>query len=321
MLELPRWLLATVSAAFAVFHAVLGVLAYRGYDNDWLLALSITIYLATVALVVLAKVGLGMGSFVGALAGIGATSTAVIANLGITPGQTGTYASWYVGGMAVLLGIVAVRGQGLIAWTTAGIVTMVVVQAAGVAGIGSAGVVGMVILVAAGQATARSLSKADREIEELQKAAIADEAGIAATRAASEARRERLQVVLTRVLPALSYITSKQGNVSDAERKKLVALEAALRDDIRGRKLVTAEIQAATARARERGVQVLLMDEGGLDQVSSTELTVIMSKVANAIDQVQAGKVVVRSPRGEKHMVTVTATRPGTNAPDLWLRI
>ena len=43
-------------------------------------------------------------------------------------------------------------------------------------------------------------------------------------------------------------------------------------------------------------------------------------KVAGAINSVVAGKVVVRSPRGEKWVVTVMATRPGTEAPDLWLK-
>jgi len=45
-----------------------------------------------------------------------------------------------------------------------------------------------------------------------------------------------------------------------------------------------------------------------------------LEKVAGAINSVVAGKVVVRSPRGEKWVVTVMATRPGTEAPDLWLK-
>jgi hypothetical protein len=295
-------------------------LAWKGYDNYLLLAISIAVYLISVATSVLLKRGLEMGSLVGAVAGIGAVSTSVIANLGISPGQTGTYASWYVGGMGVLLGIVAVRGQSLIAWVSAALVTSIVIQAAGLAGVASSGVVGMVVLIAAGQATAGSLARADREIHELQQSAIANEAETASAIAAGTERKERLQQVLTKALPALSYISSTKGKLSEDERKKLMALEASLRDDIRGRRLAADIVQLATKAARERGVQVMLMDEGGLDKLSKRELNVVLEKIANAIDQVQAGKVVVRSPRGEKFLVTVTATRPGTSSPDLWLR-
>lgn len=320
MLEVPRWLLALVASSFATFHAVLGILAWHGYDNYFLLALSIAVYLITVAAAVMLKRGLEMGSLVGAVVGIGAVSTSVIANLGISPGQTGTYASWYVGGMGVLLGIVAVRGQSLIAWVSAALVTSIVVQAAGVVGVLKAGIVGMVVLIAAGQATAGSLRRADRDIHDLQQAAIANEAETASAIAAGTERKERLQQVLTKALPALSYISSTKGKFSETERKKLIALEASLRDDIRGRRLASDIVQAATQAARERGVQVMLMDEGGLDKLSKRELNAVLQKVADAIDQVKAGKVVVRSPRGEKFLVTVTATRPGTSSPDLWLR-
>ena len=48
MLEVPRWILATVVIAFATFHAVIGALAWEGYDNHFLLVLSIVLYLASI---------------------------------------------------------------------------------------------------------------------------------------------------------------------------------------------------------------------------------------------------------------------------------
>jgi hypothetical protein len=97
-------------------------------------------------------------------------------------------------------------------------------------------------------------------------------------------------------------------------------LEARLRDDIRGRDLVNEEVRLATRNARERGVEVVLLDEGGLTNISQIELNNILGKVSGAINSVAAGKIVVRSPRGESWLVTVIATRSGTEAPDLWLK-
>lgn len=320
MLNAPRWLLALVSVSFATFHAVLGAVSWHGYDNVWFLAASIAIYLTTVALAVSLSPGLQMGTGVGVITAVGAVATSEVANLGITDGQTGTYASWYVGGMGVLLGIAAVRGQARLAWVAGLIVGLVVVQEAGVAGIGSSGLVGMVVLIAAGQATARSLARADREVAELQETEIQAQAAIVSAEAAGAERRERLQNVLTKALPALSYITSTKGKLSEDQKEKLLRLEAGLRDDIRGRQLINDSVREAAQLARERGVEVLLLDEGGLEEVSDTLRKAVLDKVTVALNSVTSGKVVVRSPKGEKWLVTVAATRPGTNAPDLWLR-
>jgi hypothetical protein len=125
---------------------------------------------------------------------------------------------------------------------------------------------------------------------------------------------------LKEALPALTSISSNDWNVDERGRTELMQLEARLRDDIRGRDLVNEEVRLATKSARERGVEVVLLDEGGLANLSQVELNNILGKVAKAISSVAAGKIVVRSPRGERWLVTVIATRSGTDTPDLWLK-
>lgn len=320
MLEVPRWILATVVISFASFHAVIGALAWEGYDDHTLLVVSILIYLFSVGLSVSMQSGLVMGRSLAIMISIGAITTSLVANEGITSGQTGTYASWYVGGMGVLLGVLSVRAQAAIAWVSAAIVTAIVFQAAGVAGIGTAGVVGMVVLIAAGQATSKSLARANREVEELQSKELAAEAAIARVGAANDERKKRLNAVLSRALPALQSVANAKTALTEGQREELLNLEASLRDDIRGRRLNSESVQAAAALARGRGVQVILLDEGGLDSISDEQLSNVLGKVTHAINSVNAGKVVVRSPRSEKWLVTVMATRPGTQAPDLWLK-
>lgn len=320
MLEVPRWILATVVIAFAIFHAVIGALAWEGYDNHVLLILSIILYLASIGIAVSMQEGLVVGKLMGSLIAIGAVAASLVANLGITSGQTGTYASWYVGAMGVVLGVLAVRGQAAMAWLSAGIVTAIVFQAAGVAGIGTAGVVGMVVLIAAGQATAKSLKRANREVEELQTKELETEAALARVRAANLEREKRLKTVLSQAIPALEAVARSKNVLSYSDREALLNLEASLRDDIRGRRLNSEDVKVASAAARARGVQVILLDEGGLDALTDDQLKNVLNKVVHALNSVHAGKIVIRSPRSEKWLVTVMATRPGTQAPDLWLK-
>jgi hypothetical protein len=285
-----------------------------------LLVVSILIYLSSVGLSVSMQSGLVMGRALALMISIGAIGTSLVANEGITSGQTGTYASWYVGGMGVLLGVLSVRAQAAIAWVSAAIVTAIVILEAGLEALGTAGVVGMVVLIAAGQATSKSLARANREVEELQGKELAAEAAIARVGAANDERKKRLNAVLSRALPALQSVANAKTALTEDQREELLNLEASLRDDIRGRRLNSESVQAAAALARGRGVQVILLDEGGLDSISDEQLSNVLGKVTHAINSVNAGKVVVRSPRSEKWLVTVMATRPGTQSPDLWLK-
>lgn len=321
MINLQRIAVSLVAILFGVFHAVLGALSWEQYNDVLLLATSIAIYLVTLTLSVVLRSGLSMGWVLAVVALIGGLATALTANAGIGEGETGTYASWYVGGMGVLLGIVAVRGQALFAWLGSVLITLVVIGAAGVGGILTAGVVGMVVLIAAGQGTARALARADRELAELQASEKASQIAITSAESSARERRNRLQNVLKLALPALSFISAKSGKLNASEREELINLEANLRDEIRGRLLVNPEMREAVTAARGRGIQVLLLDEGGLESLSENERQHVLSKIAAAISSVKAGKVTVRSPRGESFVVTVVATRPGTSAPDLWLRL
>lgn len=321
MINLQRIAVTTVAIMFAVFHAVLGALSWTQYNDVLLLVASIAIYLVTITLAVVLRTGLEMGWLLATVSVIGAVATAVTANAGIGEGQTGTYASWYVGGMGVLLGVVAVRGQAIFAWLGSLLVTLVVVQAAGLGGILTAGVIGMVVLIAAGQGTARALRRAGRELYELQESEKASQIAISSAESSARERRSRLQNVMELALPALSQISTKSGKLSAKEREALINLEANLRDEIRGRLLVSQEVRDAVTAARGRGIQVLLLDEGGLEALTESERVHVLRKIAAAINSVKEGKITVRSPRGESFVVTVVATRPGTSAPDLWMRL
>jgi hypothetical protein len=80
-------------------------------------------------------------------------------------------------------------------------------------------------------------------------------------------------------------------------------------------------MRAAIKAARERGVEVLVLDEGGLDDLSEDERESVLAKASVSFDFVYEGRLTIRSPKGEDWRITVAAIRPGTAAPDLWVKI
>jgi hypothetical protein len=73
--------------------------------------------------------------------------------------------------------------------------------------------------------------------------------------------------------------------------------------------------------ARDRGVEVQVLDDGGLELLEDLERERVLAEVAKYVSKVESGKLVLRSVADEKWVVTVTASRPGRDAPDLFVRI
>jgi hypothetical protein len=97
--------------------------------------------------------------------------------------------------------------------------------------------------------------------------------------------------------------------------------EVELRDEIRGRELVNDKIRVSIRNARKRGVEVVLLDEGGLDGLDQETKQRLLTDVANAIDGIQTGRVTVRTVRGEDWLITVLASDNPNEPPTLWLKL
>ena len=97
-------------------------------------------------------------------------------------------------------------------------------------------------------------------------------------------------------------------------------LEASLRDDIRGRTLLNQRLRTELTIARSRGIEAVILDEGGLLDLSEPEREEIRDKIADALSRISEGRVTIRAPKGEKWAATLVATRSGTQEPDVWLR-
>lgn len=320
MIRVPRWLVSTLSAFFAVFHALLGYAALSEYKNPVHGAVAVTLYLIAVVATAVFYRGLKL-PVAQALANL-AVSIFVpyLTNLNLNPGEASTHSTWYVIGIATLLAGTAVRQQVVIAWIGIVILTFQEILWAGFVIGWQTGLAGALLLVFAGHAISRGIERAAKEAERYAQQALEDATQIVVSKVAAGERRQRLDFALAGALPMLKVIESQNGKLDDSQKNAARLLEASLRDEIRGRELINDQVRSAARSARERGVEVVILDEGGVDQMPISQKEEILEKVCAAMESIEEGRVTLRAPVGEAWNVTLVATRPGIAKPDVWLK-
>ena len=229
--------------------------------------------------------------------------------------------AWVVMGTAVLLTATAVRQHPRLA--ILGLISLVaqIVISYGPISFISAGLVGAIVFVLAGLGVSGGIRRANLEAENYLAQQTKALATIAAIEAAQDARQERLQAVLSQAIPMLKTIASATAPLDAKSREEAKLLELSLRDEMRGRGLMIPALKSEVARLRALGVEVAVLDEGGMDELTADEREVILHKAIDALQVVTQGRVTIRSPRNESFRLTVVATIPGQAAPVLNLRL
>lgn len=321
MIRVPRWLVSVTGLAFAYYYVWVGVLWVGKYANPLIGNLALAIYAILVTLTFAAYRGLQLPMYQAVLNLMASVALPYYVSSQISTAVEGTFATWYLGACGLLMAATAVRGHRWLPWI--GVVALLVhiVWWGGPEFIFNSGFVGVVLFVAAGQGISAGLRATSRRAEAYRELASATAAATAEKSAARSERQRLIGATLAGSLPILQRIVDTKGQLSAQEREQALLLEASLRDEIRGRYLMSPEVRSATLAARKRGVEVLLLDDGGLDAVALEIRERIHQEVAAAIQKVDAGKITVRTVRGEQHLVTVVATRPDQVAPDVWLKL
>ncbi len=150
---------------------------------------------------------------------------------------------------------------------------------------------------------ARRFSIAERETTDWQ----------AAQEAHITERQFRLGQTSAMAVRMLETIQERGGHLTPAERVESLNTEGAIRDEIRGRKLLNDAVRDEVMDARHRGTTITLLDEGGLDELSESDLDRILGELAVAIRTTDADRVIARTvPEGSSVAVTVV----GLYSPD-----
>ena len=319
MIRLPRWFLVVVTTMFVLSPAVIATMEmFRVGFTFW----------STAALLVYLLIGLTAVFYyrelkmpVALAITITATSLLIplLVNVDLQPSALGTPATWYVTAVATILAIAAVRQQRFWAWFGVTVLMIELLSWGGIQALFVSGLGGAIGLVAASHAISVGLERSARQTAQFLEKAKATQVASAADSAIRQERSERIAATLEGALPMLEKIST--GVFSDADRSEATLLEAELRDEIRGRMLVNPKLKASVRSARARGVEVVVLDEGGLVSVSEQDREPLRNRVAEELDKISSGRVTIRSPQEPNVRVTFVASRKGTAKPDVFLRL
>ncbi|MBD8022267.1 hypothetical protein [Microbacterium gallinarum] len=246
----------------------------------------------------------------------------------VGPGAvTSGFATWYLGGIGALMTIVMVRRRPWTAW--AGIVILAVGSMAwmGPANALALGLVGSIVWVTCAQLLVRSLDRAARDTSRLAQLQRAASAWQASQVGRQRERRVQVQQALAVAGPVLTRTVATGGRLNDDDRLEARLAEGRLRDEMRGPRLLDDEVRAELERARRRGANVTVLDEGGLEGLDDETLSVIRAQLAEALRSASSDRLYIRTSPDARVAVTVVGRSPSVGGPseedgvDLWREI
>jgi hypothetical protein len=321
MLKVPTWLLSFFGLIFGLFHAVLGIVWINKNDRPDIVIAALVAYVAILIPTIAVGRSRAMPKLIAVVDVVICALIPLAINTQLDPEHLTDYATWYVLGVGTILGGMAVRGQRMLAWFGLIILVGEIAMWGGVASLASTGLPGVLSLIVTGHAVSIGVERAVRSTTELNRLAEVSAAETAAIEAAGQVRSTLLEKTLRTALPALNLIAALGGSLTEQQKSEALLLEAGLRDEIRGEALLNDSMRKAIKDARQRGVEVLVLDEGGLSGLTDAEREIILNRAAASFVDVSAGRLTVRAPQGEDWRITVAAIRPGKSAPDLWLKL
>lgn len=321
MIPLPRAAIVIFSLAFGVYHGILGLLNIDHYDKPWFVFAAVFLYLTALLVSLTDSPGLKLKNYKAAFSLIAAMLSPLAMAAATRADHVDNPTTWHVAGIATLMAIIALRQHLVMAWVGVSIMAVQVLTWGGIEMLFNAGIFGALMLVAAAHAASIILATTSRAVIEFREQALETTAATAARTAARNERQVRVEKALEVALPFLNKIENLEGKLSEVEKRQALGLEAQLRDQIRGRHFDSPELLVEISAARERGVEVQVLDDGGLELLEESQRERILSEVATHVSKVETGKLVLRSVADEKWIVTVTASQPGAEVPDLFVRI
>ena len=219
--------------------------------------------------------------------------------------RTEPFATWYLGGIGALMTIVMVRRRPWVAW--AGIAVLAIASMAwmGPAEALQLGLVGSIVWVTVAQLLLSSIDRAARDTAQLAQLQRAASAWQASQVVRQRERRVQVQRALAVAGPVLSRTVATGGRLEDMHKLEARVAEGALRDEMRGPRLLDDDVRAQLEAARRRGATVTVLDEGGLDGLDTASLSVIRAQLADTLSTSQSDRLYIRTSPDERVAVTV----------------
>ena len=321
MIRLSRLWLSLVALSYGLHHTALGFI-YRPTDVEiWQQLLPTVLFLIALLMSVLISGDLKLPLWVALVVFSISIYIPMLVNPLLSLDAIGSYSTWYVAGISTLMVILTIRKYPVMAAVGMSLVVLQVLIWGGFETLFQTGIGGALLLVAAAQGTAIAIDRSEKLAAEYLADVSRSIEGEQQTTEARKISAARLQRALNESLPMLQTIVDRNGRLNKTEIAEARLLEAQLRDDIRGAGLNTESVKSAVRMARRRGVDVQLLDDGGLDQLDASRRSEIETSILEVLAKVQVGKVVIRSAKGSGWTVTIAAMQENVDQPDVFLRL
>jgi len=311
----PRWVIVGLAGIFSAYLVVLGVYAIDVPRSPYPTVISMVLFAIVIAVTLLPFTSSQIPVWVAAFAVSAELAMAwmISSQFDLHSSRAIGYATWYIAGAGVISTIVCTRGRPILAWLGIVLVAVQTVLWAGPLGLVSLGVVGSASWVTVASVIRSALTRAARDARRFTLAEREATDWHAAQEAHVMERQFRLGQTSEMAAKMLETIQLRKGDLTPLEREESLHIEGAIRDEIRGRKLLNDAVRDEVMDARRRGTSITLLDEGGIDDLDEADLDRVLGELATAIRGTTADRVIARTvPEGSDVAVTVV----GLNSPD-----
>ena len=306
MIAAPRARLLALGAAFGAYVVILALATMDVPADPASAWLALVLYVAAVAASLWPGWSGRMPLWLALLNLAVSVAITLLVTSQLDASAANGYATWHVAAVGLLALITLTRGRSLIAYITVATLVVLSIAWGGVVVLGSAGVIGSVTWVAVAQVSMSGFEKADRDVRQYARARRQAAEWEAEQEARISERVVRLARTSQTVAGMFRLIAQRDAELTAAERRECLVMEAGLRDEIRGRGLLNDSVRAVVADLRRRGATVSLFDPGELEYVAEEDRDRILGRVAAALTGVQSDHVVIRSlPADSEIAVTV----------------
>lgn len=310
----PRVLIVGLAAVFSGYHILLAFYSLSGSYITFTgpIIAAIILYAVTTIIVLIPGKRAQMPVWMAALSLAVAVALPLLVTAVLVPDYPGgySYGTWYVAAVGTLMTIISTRRRPGFAWFGIGFLAAQTLLWGGIGDLPGIGVIGSAAWVGVSHILTSTLAKAVRDSRRFAMAEREAAEWQAAQEAHLNERQFRLSQTSVMALPMLRTIQQRHGELSPAQRAECLHLEGAIRDEIRGRRLLNDAVREQVMLARRRGTTVTLLDEGGIDDIVGPELDRILDRLALALRDTAADKVIARTvPEGSDIAVTVVGLR------------
>lgn len=221
---------------------------------------------------------------------------------------------WAAFAASYVLAVLAVRGRIVAAWGGAVTVAVAVafVDIVLDISVGSLFISILALACLAGATVCALILRPTQRSLRLLHDDVAMRAAAEATMAAEHSERVRQLSRLDELARPMLERIARGVELTPADREICRLLEAELRDGLRAPQLATDQLNAAARGARSRGVEVLLLDDGGFAGVTAALRARVLDLAVRELDAANGGSVTIRVlPAGRRNLTTILASAPG----------